>query len=467
MTQKIPLNSEASVGIAGGGLVGSLLSIYLARKGLKTDLYEYRPDMRAEKVGSGRSINLAISVRGLYALRAVGLEEQVLKLAIPMRGRMIHSISGSTTFQSYGLSDSECIYSISRSGLNQVLLSAAEETGLVRFHFQQKVLGLDVDRCVLSVLDKFSGKEVQTQHSTIIAADGSSSVIRQQITQALGFCTQETLEYGYKELTIPAGPDQTYLLESKSLHIWPRGNYMLIALPNLDGSFTCTLFMPFAGPQSFESLNTPQAVDEFFTSQFVDIRGLIPDLESSFFSNPTGKMVTIKCHPWNAGGNALLIGDAAHAIVPFFGQGMNCGFEDCTILDGLMRDQKGTKNEIDWKSIFTDFSDRRKQDSDKIADMAVENFAEMRDKVGDPRFLMAKSVEKILQTNFPGEYVSRYFLVSFSRFPYSQAYRVGLIQHEILEELCANITRPEDVNLALAKSLIQNKLTPIMANFSA
>jgi kynurenine 3-monooxygenase len=460
MMQKTPLKSIDSVAIAGGGLVGSLLSIYLAQRGIESDIYEYRPDIRSEQAGSGRSINLAISVRGLYALREVGLEEQILKLAIPMRGRMIHSITGDTTFQSYGSSDSECIYSISRSGLNRVLLTAAEETGRVRFHFQKKVLGLGPESRTISILDKITQAETTIKHSAIIAADGSSSVIRNEITRIPGYCTQETLEYGYKEITIPPGPGQSFLLDGKSLHIWPRGNYMLIALPNLDGSFTCTLFMPFAGgPQSFESLETFPEVEEFFTSQFMDIRPLIPDLEKSFFSNPTGKMVTIKCQPWNIEDQVLLIGDAAHAIVPFFGQGMNCGFEDCTILNKLLAKEK------DWKKVFAEFSKTRKQDSDKIADMAVENFVEMRDKVADPRFLMAKNVEKILQKEFPGQYVSRYFLVSFSRFPYSQAYRVGLIQNEILEELCANIVKPEDVSLARAKSLIQDKLAPVMANF--
>ena len=471
---KLPLKSKTqdSIGIAGGGLVGSLLSIYLAQRGIDSDVYEYRPDLRLEQAGSGRSINLAISARGLYALREVGLEEQVLQLAIPMRGRMIHSITGDTTFQSYSSSGSECIYSISRSGLNQVLLSAAEKTGRVRFHFQHKVLSL-FDNRTISVLDKITEVETTVEHPTLIAADGSVSSIRNQITQAPGHCTEEILSYGYKELTLPAGPNHGFLLDGQSLHIWPRGDFMLIALPNLDGSFTCTLFMPFTGSQSFEALNTVQAVEEFFTAQFMDIRPLIPDLEKSFFSKPTGKMVTVKCQPWNQADQVLLIGDAAHAIVPFFGQGMNCGFEDCTILNRLIgrEQEKGTEpgpkgrgfpRFDNWKKVFAEFSEIRKQDSDKIADMAVENFVEMRDKVGDPQFLMAKNVEKILQKEFPGQYVSRYFLVSFTRFPYSQAYLVGLIQNEILKELCHNLGKPEDVNLERAKILIKNSLVPIM-----
>jgi kynurenine 3-monooxygenase len=301
--------------------------------------------------------------------------------------------------------------------------------------------------------------ETTVEHLAIIAADGSSSVIRDKVTQSPGYCTQETLEYGYKEITIPAGPEHAFLMDGNSLHIWPRGNFMLIALPNLDGSFTCTLFMPFVGPDSFESLASPQTVEQFFTDQFRDIRSLIPNLEETFFAHPTGKMVTVKCQPWNVEDQVLLIGDAAHAIVPFFGQGMNCGFEDCTILDKLLAQEQ------DWKKVFAEFSKNRKQDSDKIADMAVENFVEMRDKVGDPRFLMAKNVEKILQKEFPRHYVSRYHLVSFSRFPYGQAYQVGLIQNEILDDLCANIVKPEDVDLKRAKALIQTKLAPVMKGF--
>jgi kynurenine 3-monooxygenase len=292
----------------------------------------------------------------------------------------------------------------------------------------------------------------------VFGADGSASAVRKELLAAPGSRCEETpLDYGYKELTIPAGPGGSFPLEKHALHIWPRGTFMLIALPNFDGSFTCTLFLPFEGPVSFAALRGPAEVEAFFREQFADAVPLIPDLAGVFFANPTGHMVTVKCSPWSRGGEALLVGDAAHAIVPFFGQGMNCGFEDCVVLDGLLE-----KRGADWPAVFGEYERLRKANSDAIADMAVENFTEMRDKVGNPRFLLEKEVEKILMKEFPGEYESRYRLVTFTRVDYRLALEIGAIGDGILSELCAGLGRPEDVDRKRAGALIRERMTPLL-----
>lgn len=435
---------KRKVHIVGAGLVGSLLAIYLARRGLEVEVHERRPDMRKEVISAGRSINLALSTRGIHALNHVGLEKQILEHAIPMRGRMIHALDGALTFQPYGIDDTQYINSISRGELNKLLMTHAERSGNVKIHFNKKVTGLS----------QFE------QNSLVIGADGSASAIRSEILESTAGAksSQSQLDYGYKELTIPAGPNASFLIEKNALHIWPRGSFMLIALPNHDGSFTCTLFLPFKGDVSFEMLTTPAQVRGFFEKYFKDALQLITNLEETFFENPTGTMVTIKCSPWFKDDRALLIGDAAHAIVPFFGQGMNCGFEDCSVLDSLL-DRKDLSS---WSSLFAEFDRARKTNADAIADLAVENFIEMRDKVGDQRFLLEKAVEKKLQEAFPGKFVSRYGLVTFSRVPYRFASDVGVINNEILGELCKNIDSADQLDLAKAKMLIETKLAPLL-----
>ena len=426
--------SEAA--IVGAGLVGSLLSIFLARRGHGVTVYERRPDMRHESIAAGRSINLAISTRGLHALNLVGLEEEVLKRAIPMRGRMIHSPKGELTFQPYGRDASEHINSISRGDLNKILMTAAEKTGRVKIEFNHAV----DDPSVLDV-------------SMVFGADGSGSAVRRALAADPRFTNLEShLDHGYKELAIPSGSGGTHRLERNALHIWPRGTYMLIALPNFDGSFTCTLFLPFHGPVSFEAIKTGAGVSEFFAEHFADALPLFDELEEQFFRHPTGHMVTVKCGPWNDGSRTLLLGDAAHAIVPFFGQGMNCGFEDCEVLNGLLEQHS------DRTKAFETFFSSRKPNCDAIADMAVENFIEMRDKVADKHFLLEKAVEHILQEKFPGRYVPRYALVTFSRVPYKFAYDAGVVQAGILEELCYGLAAPEDVDLRRAEKLIEERL---------
>lgn len=455
-------DAKEKITIVGAGLVGSLLATVLARRGYEVQVLERRADMRRESVGAGRSINLAVSVRGLHALREIGLEEEVLKKAIPMRGRMIHPVLGEVAFQRYGKDDSECINSISRAELNKSLMTFAEQTGKVALRFQRKVLGMNFDTGALHLRDELSGEENAEIAELVIGTDGSASALRYAMqTIPGGTHTESLLDYGYKELAIPAGPGGTFLLEKHALHIWPRGTYMLIALPNFDGSFTCTLFLPFEGQPGFDRLKTPQSVSEFFLAQFPDVVPLIPSLTDQFFENPTGHMVTVKCSPWHVGGKALILGDAAHAIVPFFGQGMNAGFEDVTYLTQAIDAALASAKSIPWDEVFAEFGRTRKPDTDAIADMAVENFVEMRDKVGDPNFLLAKEVEKVLQRVFPGEYHSRYALVTFSRVPYRVAQKVGEIDDAILAELTADISSPSEVDLEKAAKLIRTRLTPV------
>lgn len=426
--------STLNAKIVGAGLVGSLWSLFLARRGYKVQMFERRPDMRKEKISAGRSINLAISARGLYALDQVGLKEKVLEKAVPMRGRMIHSLTGETAFQRYGKNDFECINSISRGELNKVLMTAAELKGVQIFFDRNS-----------------EGAELAELGTPLFGADGASSVVRQALLKKTNSAeSRDVLDYGYKELTIPPGPNGSFLLEKNALHIWPRGSFMLIALPNFDGSYTCTLFLPH---ERFTDLTAPALVTDFFKKYFADAVPLIENLTENFFANPTGHMVTIRTSPWNYKNEILLLGDAAHAIVPFFGQGMNCGFEDCTILDEMIERSGKPVQEL-----FDNFSRIRKVDSDAIADLALENFIEMRDKVGQKEFLLIKEVEAVLQNKFPGRYISRYSLVTFTRTPYSKALAVGHIHGEILSELCRGLNSAQEVNLRRAEELINEKL---------
>jgi len=452
---------ENKVTLVGAGLVGSLLSLFLARRGHDVEVFERRPDMRENALGGGRSINLAVSTRGLKALSKVGLENEVLKLAIPMRGRMIHSMKGDLTFQRYGVSDAEHINSVSRSELNKLLMTEAEKTGRVKINFLHRAMGIDLgERQALHLQNERTGEKRTIQSPLVIGTDGSASAIRQELVRKPGARTfEDYLEYGYKELIIPLGAQGSFQMEKGALHIWPRGTFMLIALPNLDGSFTATLFLPHEGPLGFDKLKDRQAILQFFKEYFPDVVPLMPDLAETFLSHPTGHMVTVKCSPWHHTTNTgatLLMGDAAHAIVPFFGQGMNCGFEDCAVFDGLL------ENQASWAEAFQSFFRARKANADAIADMAVENFIEMRDKVGTPRFLLEKGVEQILQKHFPSDYISRYRLVTFSATSYEVALKAGVIQTEILGELCQGIEKPENVDIARAERLIRSKLSPYL-----
>jgi kynurenine 3-monooxygenase len=442
--------------LIGAGLNGPLLAILLMQRGFAVEIYERRPDMRRVRMSAGRSINLALSTRGIHALQQAGLWERMRNIIIPMKGRMMHSVAGALTFQPYGQNEAEVINSISRLELNIALIDAAEEQGAT-IHFNRRCTGYDGKTGTIRLRDEETGKETTLEAEVVIGCDGSASSIRAEMLRMNRFnFSQQYLDYGYKELTIPAGPRGEHLLETHALHIWPRGNHMLIALPNIDGTFACILFLPFEGADSFADLTTPAQVDQFFESRFPDAVPLMPQLAENYFANPTGAMVTIKCSPWHVEGKALLLGDAVHAIVPFFGQGLNCGFEDCSCLVELL-DRDGA----DWPRIFAKFENERKVNTDAIADMAIENFTEMRDRVADSRFLFRKKVELALEQRYPQLFVPKYAMVTFHRIPYSVALARGAVQDRMLAELCESIDRVEDLDWDKANRLIRRDLTPL------
>ena len=443
------------VTIIGSGLTGPLLAISLVQRGLAVELYERRPDMRRVHVSAGRSINLALSTRGIHALREAGIYEQIQKIIIPMRGRMMHALNGELTFMPYGKDETEVINAVSRAELNIALMNAAEAHG-VPIEFNQRCTGFDL-RSAVELRDEQTGREYTIESDVVIAADGASSAIRTEMLKLPRFnLSQQYLNYGYKELTIPAEPGGKHVFETHALHIWPRGTFMLIALPNIDGTFGCILFLPFEGDVSFAALDTAAKVQAFFQAQFPDALALMPELTENFFANPTGAMVTIKCSPWHVDGKALLLGDAAHAIVPFFGQGMNCAFEDCTYLLELL-DRLGPN----WPRLFAEFEWLRKNDTDAIADLAIENFVEMRDKVADPRFLFRKRVELELEKKYPGVFVPKYAMVTFHRTPYSVAASRGAVQDRMLGELCDSVQRLDEIDWRKADTLVHRELKPL------
>lgn len=415
----------ADLVVIGAGPVGSLLALTMARKGLRVDVYERRPDMRRVDIAAGRSINLAVSTRGLHALHEVGLDDDVLREAVPMLGRMTHALDASTKLLPYGRSAAEFINSMSRGGLNKLLMTRAEESGRVRIHFEHKLVDYRDDTAVFE-----NGARVEAK--VIVGADGSASALRKSISTEV---SEEYLTAGYKELTMPPGSG----MHREALHIWPRGSFMLIALPNLDGSFTCTLFLSF---EEFAKLGTPQAAQAFGEKFFPDAIERIPDFAQQLVEAPLGRMVTVKAWPWSRD-RALLIGDAAHAIVPFFGQGMNAGFEDVTLLAQSFDD-------------FAAFAEQRKPDADAIADLAIENFVEMRDKVADPEFLRMREIEHDLQERMPGRYLTRYQLVTFTRVPYRVALAAGRIQSEILAAIA------ETSDYSRGTKLAEQRLIPLL-----
>ena len=395
--------------IVGAGLAGALFACYLGRAGQRVDVYEKRSDPRLGVSDRGRSINLALSVRGIHALREVGLADEVLRNSVLMRGRMIHARDGALTFQPYGKDDNEALHSVSRGGLNRLLIDAAARHESVRLYFNHKCTGLDAHGETVEFLDDKQA-EVAVAAEAIVGADGAFSAVRSWMQKRDGFnYRQDYLTHGYKELTIPAGPNGTYRIEKHALHIWPRGSFMMIALPNLDGSFTCTLFWPFEGPNSFAALRTESDVLAFFRDQFPDAVPLLPALADEFLTNPTGSLVTIRCKPWHVG-RALLIGDACHAVVPFLGQGMNSAFEDCTVLHQCLLESKW-----DWEQASVRYESLRKRHTDTLADLCVENFIEMRDRVASPWFVLKKRLAVLLHALFPRWYLPLYTMIEFTR----------------------------------------------------
>ena len=461
--------SEQKVIIIGAGLSGSLLAIYLAKRGIKCEIYEARGDMRNEKMSAGRSINLALSNRGIAALKEVGLDEYMLAEAVPMFGRMIHAVDGATKLLPYSGRQGEFINSVSRAGLNIALMNEAEKYAEVKFFFNERCVGFD---CKTGEAKFESGNVVKGD--TTISTDGAGSAIRNAMfsgVERFDF-SQQWLAHGYKELHIPKQiakqtpkqnpfskwidkikqfpifnkqktiQGQSSELKLNALHIWARHSFMMIALPNFDGSFTCTLFLAHKGENSFEQLTDEKSVMEFFQTNFADAIPLMPTLIEDFLANPIGNLGTIKCFPWNVAGKSLLIGDAAHAVVPFYGQGMNASFEDCRILNQMI-----DENNNDWEKIFDEFTRIRKPNTDAIADMAEENFYEMRDAVANPIFQRKRELETKLEQTFP-DYFSKYSMVTFQAdLPYSIAKQKGNAQDKLLMEICAKVDDVSELDL--------------------
>lgn len=422
--------TSRNIAIVGTGLVGSLLAIYLRKKGHTVTVFDRRPDIRTVEF-SGRSINLAMSNRGWKALEHVGIAEEVKKIAIPLYQRAMHVVGQEEYYQKYG-KEGEAIWSISRGGLNRRMIDLAEAEGVV-FRFDEKVWDVDLPEAKLFTGESEKSEWKAYQYDLIFGCDGAFSRIRHKMQRRSRFnYSQEFLEVGYKELTIPANADGSHKLDRNSFHIWPRGKFMFIAMPNVDGSFTCTLFLPFEGPVSFENITSKQEANAFFETYFPNVKGDIENLTSDFFRNPTSALVTMKCYPWTYWDKVALVGDSAHAIVPFYGQGMNAGFEDIFVLDGLM-DEFGD----DWKSIFEQFQERRKPNADAIAELSYRNFMEMSERTADPMFLVQKDIEKRFAKRHPEQWVPVYSRVTFSDRPYAEALAQGDAQERIMQQVMA------------------------------
>jgi len=434
--------------IVGGGLAGSLLAIYLSRRGHAVTIYESRPDLRIESVDAGRSINLALAARGIAPLSEVGVMGKVEPMLLPLRGRMIHDLDGRTSLQPYGIRDDEVIYSVSRSALTTTLLDAAEAGGMVRVEFDQRCIGGDLAAGTLRFRHSGSDEEHDVEVGTVFGTDGSGSAIRDLIATAEGSRVDiASLDHSYKELTMPAAGDGSHLLDPSALHIWPRSEYMLIALPNLDGTFTCTLFLGNEGDPSFATLNVSEAVEQLFSTEFADFVALTPDYVDQFFENPTGHLATVRCERWAHRDRAVILGDAAHAMVPFHGQGMNAAFESCHRLDEAMADEN-------WADAFESFATARKPDTDAIAEMALDNYVQMRSSVIDDHYLLKRELALELERRWPHRFIPRYSLVMFHTLPYAQALAQANRQETILETLIEQAKRVDDVDFDLADELL-------------
>jgi len=423
-----------NINIIGAGLVGSLLSIYLAKRGHKINIFERRADMRKTSMYAGRSINLALSDRGWRGLKGVGIADEIMKIAIPMYGRQIHNLDGTQVFQPYGKKE-QAIYSVSRAEINMRLMDLAEQQDNVKIHFDERCANIDRASLTAHFENNSTQEKTSFKSDLLFGADGAfaASRLNMQLSSDRFEYNQHYITAGYKELIIPPGQNGEFLLEKNALHIWPRGSFMMIALPNPDGNFTCTLFMPFEGEKSFANLKTREAVKKFFDEEFASAVPLMPTLLDDFFNNPTSSLVTVKCFPWTFDHKIALIGDAAHAIVPFYGQGMNCGFEDCVVLNELI-----DKHGDDWNAILDEYQALRKPDGDAIADMAEANFIEMRDKTADKTFLLQKKIEARFAEKYPDKWIPFYSMVTYSpHIRYSTALREGQRQQAIMDKVMA------------------------------
>lgn len=430
------MQKSKDIAIIGSGLVGSLLAIYLRKRGHEVTVFDRRQDVRNVEF-SGRSINLAMSNRGWSALDKVGIEEEIRKIALPLDKRALHVNDKPVYFQKYG-KEGEAIYSISRGVLNRKMIDLAEETG-AKFRFEEKVWDVNLAEAKIYTGESEKAEWEEYQFDIVFGADGAFSRVRHKMQRRSRFnYSQNFIDVGYKELTIPANEDGTHKLDNSSFHIWPRGEFMLIAMPNLDGSFTCTLFMPFEGEISFENINTEADSEKFFSEYFPDIKSDISNLTRDFFKNPTSAMVTMKCYPWTYWDKVALVGDSAHAIVPFYGQGMNAGFEDISVLDELIE-----KHDDDWELIFKLYQESRKPNTDAIAELSYRNFMEMSTKTANPNFILRKKIEKHFADKYPEKWIPLYSRVTFSDKPYADALAIGDEQRDIMDEVM-NIEGIED-----------------------
>ena len=403
--------------LIGSGLAGGMMAAFLGRRGHEVELYERRADPHAGNLVGGRSINLALSTRGIHALEQLGIADEVMRHAIPMRGRMIHEKTGELHFAPYDRDPNKCINSIGRGALNNATIEAAQRHANVRVQFNHRCTGVDLEAPSAQLLNTETNETVTTRGDAIIGVDGAFSAVRRAMQRLDRFEYSQTyLAHGYKELTIPPAADGSWRMEKHALHIWPRKSFMMIALPNPDGSFTCTLFWEFEGPRSFATTRTDEEVRRFFEEEFPDAVPLMPTLLEEFRENPTGSLVTIRCAPWHHGGKVALVGDAAHAVVPFYGQGMNAAFEDCVVLDECLAEFPD-----DRAHAFAEYFQRRKENADALADLAVHNFIEMRDKTASKRFRAKKKLDHFLEGALPGTYLPLYTMVSFTRIPYAEA----------------------------------------------
>ncbi len=450
-------SAKKRIVIVGGGLVGSMLAVMLGRSGHAVSVFEKRPDMRRTEISAGRSINLALAERGIQGLKAAELFDDVEPLLIPMRGRMLHPLNAQLEFSPYGQRPHEVIYSVSRGELNKTMLTEAEKTQNVSITFNQECTAIDLVHRHTDFFCHNTGGRTREEYDILLGTDGANSVVRDAVVKSVGGTWRtDWLNHDYKELTIPAGRNGCYQMERNALHIWPRHGYMLIALPNLGGSFTVTLFLMKTGDPSFERLPDGERLQAFFREQFPDALDLIPELNDDFFTNPTGVLGTVRCSRWTNGHDALLLGDSAHAIVPFHGQGMNAGFEDCRVLLELLR-----ANDWNWPTTMLAFEATRVANADAIADMALENYVIMRDTVLDQRFHLKKLLGFDLEQRFPDRFIPRYSMVMFHNIPYDSVKQRGVIQEEIMEQLIGEDKDLTKVNYALAERLIWERLPPV------
>ena len=417
------------VTIVGAGLVGSLCAIYMSKRGYQVSVFERRKDLRSEIISAGKSINLALSKRGWTALKKVNADQEVEKISIPMYKRIMHDIHGNLTEQQYG-KEGQSIYSVSRAELNVIMMDLAEKNG-AKLHFNEKCIDINFNGLSAKFENSNTKNKSEIETDTIIGADGTYSAIRDAMIDKMDHeINIKYIDHKYKEIVLPSDKKGNHLLDKNALHIWPRGNFMLIALANLDGSFTCTLFAAEKGKNSFENLNTEQEVTEYFKKVFPDFTSLVPDLYEQWKINPTSSLSIVKTSPWNVKDQVLLIGDAAHATVPFYGQGMNCGFEDCRILDDILE-----KNHDNLGSSFEEFNQKRKKEADGVQDLSMHNFIVMRDKTADPKFLLQKKIENKFSELYPEKWTPLYSMVSFTNVSYSKAWDIGMKQESIMKTI--------------------------------